>query len=384
VYSDGDVLEYELRDYEMVINATGVAGNGTNISSEVIEVSRITIFFPELTRKSGNITLKYGSSRFTSKIYRTWTFSILIPTTAYKTAIRMRFPKGTLFTSLPMNIRVGFEENTLILASESYIFGFACKYEIISPGPEVDNEPPLITLQSPSNNSVMLEGTVIFRYNVEDEKSGISSCRLIVDGVVEQVNNSIKKEGMNQFTYMVKGESFWNDYEWSIECIDDSPSENRRESEVRNLKVISPLLIGLGVALLIMILFVIFIIRRKRKKKSKEDAGKEELKEKSKLKEKEEHEEDVVEEVVEEEKQVEGEREIKDYVLKLLDENETTVVRLLARVDNEVTQAYIYKTTGMPKATLSDVMRRLEDKDVVERKREGRTKWVKLNDWIFE
>jgi len=222
VYSDGDVLEYELRDYEMVINATGVAGNGTNISSEVIEVSRITIFFPELTRKSGNITLKYGSSRFTSKIYRTWTFSILIPTTAYKTAIRMRFPKGTLFTSLPMNIRVGFEENTLILASESYIFGFACKYEIISPGPEVDNEPPLITLQSPSNNSVMLEGTVIFRYNVEDEKSGISSCRLIVDGVVEQVNNSIKKEGMNQFTYMVKGESFWNDYEWSIECIDDS------------------------------------------------------------------------------------------------------------------------------------------------------------------
>jgi len=74
---------------------------------------------------------------------------------------------------------------------------------------------------------------------------------------------------------------------------------------------------------------------------------------------------------------------VKPAILGVLDENEREVVELLQSKDAEITQAYIHKTTGMPKATLSKVMRRLEERNIVERRLSGRTNWVKLKEEVF-
>jgi uncharacterized membrane protein len=74
---------------------------------------------------------------------------------------------------------------------------------------------------------------------------------------------------------------------------------------------------------------------------------------------------------------------IKASVLNILEENERRVVELIEESDDEITQAYIYKTTGIPKATLSDLMKRLEKRNIIERKRDGRINWIKLQKWIF-
>ncbi|ODS39310.1 MAG: hypothetical protein A7316_11100 [Candidatus Altiarchaeales archaeon WOR_SM1_86-2] len=77
-------------------------------------------------------------------------------------------------------------------------------------------------------------------------------------------------------------------------------------------------------------------------------------------------------------------RKVKSSILGVLDENEREVVELLQSKDAEITQAYIHKTTGMPKATLSKVMRRLEERNIVERRTKGRTNWVRLKEDVFE
>ena len=57
---------------------------------------------------------------------------------------------------------------------------------------------------------------------------------------------------------------------------------------------------------------------------------------------------------------------------------------LLEKSDDEITQAYIYKTTGIPKATLSEIMGRLERRNIIKRRKEGRIKWIRLKQWIFK
>ncbi len=77
-------------------------------------------------------------------------------------------------------------------------------------------------------------------------------------------------------------------------------------------------------------------------------------------------------------------RELKESVYKMLEENECKVVDVLRRFDEEITQAQIYHTTGLPKASLSDIMNRLERRNIIERSKEGRVKWVKLKKWVYK
>ena len=79
-----------------------------------------------------------------------------------------------------------------------------------------------------------------------------------------------------------------------------------------------------------------------------------------------------------------GVREVKDSIRNVLDETELKVVDMLLKYEDEITQAYIYKTTGIPKSSLSDTIKRLEKRNVIERKREGRINWIKLKDWVFD
>jgi uncharacterized membrane protein len=75
---------------------------------------------------------------------------------------------------------------------------------------------------------------------------------------------------------------------------------------------------------------------------------------------------------------------VKESVIKMLDDKELAIIKLLEKADEEVTQAYIYKTTGIPKTSLSDIIRRIEKRNIIETKKEGRTKWIKLKGWVLE
>jgi len=88
------------------------------------------------------------------------------------------------------------------------------------------------------------------------------------------------------------------------------------------------------------------------------------------------------EESAEEKPEVGG--RIKDSVKKILDENEKKIVEVLENADEEITQAQICRMTEIPKASLSDIMRRLERRNVIERTREGRRNWVKLKKWVID
>ncbi len=80
-----------------------------------------------------------------------------------------------------------------------------------------------------------------------------------------------------------------------------------------------------------------------------------------------------------------GAKRVKESILNMLDENEASIIRLLEEsTDDEVTQAYIYKTTGIPKSSLSDILKHLEKRNMIERREEGRLKWIKFKTWVLE
>lgn len=83
-------------------------------------------------------------------------------------------------------------------------------------------------------------------------------------------------------------------------------------------------------------------------------------------------------------KSASGPRKLKESIRNVLDEAELKVVDMLLKFDEEITQAYIYKTTGIPKSSLSDIIKRLEKRNIIERKREGRINWIKLKDSVLE
>ncbi|MFH1789032.1 MAG: MarR family transcriptional regulator [Candidatus Altiarchaeota archaeon] len=88
-------------------------------------------------------------------------------------------------------------------------------------------------------------------------------------------------------------------------------------------------------------------------------------------------------EVVDKNEQGSG-SQLKESVEKMLEDNERKVVDVLANHADEITQAQVYHTTGIPKASLSDIMNRLERRNIIERTKEGRVKWVKLKKWVYK
>ncbi len=120
-------------------------------------------------------------------------------------------------------------------------------------------------------------------------------------------------------------------------------------------------IIGLAIILIFIIIALLFIFQRKKSKK-----------------------EEIVGEKIKGEPKEGGSTRIKTSIINMLDENEKKIVKMLEESEGEITQAYIYKSTGIPKSSLSDTMRRLEKRNIIERKKEGRTNWIRLKDWVFE
>lgn len=77
-------------------------------------------------------------------------------------------------------------------------------------------------------------------------------------------------------------------------------------------------------------------------------------------------------------------RKIKKSILNMLDENEKKIVAMLQDSEIEITQAYIYKTLEIPKASLSNIIKRLEGRNLIEKRKDGRINWIKLKNWVFD
>jgi len=74
---------------------------------------------------------------------------------------------------------------------------------------------------------------------------------------------------------------------------------------------------------------------------------------------------------------------VMDSIKNTLDEKEGRIVEMLESSNDEITQAYIYKSTGIPKSTLSEIINRLERRNIIKRRKDGRTNWLKLQKWVY-
>ena len=83
----------------------------------------------------------------------------------------------------------------------------------------VDNQPPIVTLIAPPNDSTDDDGSVEFVYNVTDNLA-IAYCSLIINGVINQTDSTIQEE-VNQSFHLNLSDGIYN---WSINCTDNSLS----------------------------------------------------------------------------------------------------------------------------------------------------------------
>ena len=80
-----------------------------------------------------------------------------------------------------------------------------------------------------------------------------------------------------------------------------------------------------------------------------------------------------------------GKKSVKESIMKMLEDNEMVIVKIMEGSDeDELTQAYVHKITGIPKSSLSDIIKRLEKRNILESTSQGRTKWLKLQKWVLE
>jgi hypothetical protein len=96
----------------------------------------------------------------------------------------------------------------------------------------VDNDAPIITLNTPINNRGDNDGTVFFNYSVSDT-SNIDNCSLIFNNIINETNSSeITKDTDINFTLT----ELVGQYIWSINCTDST--DNVGASATRTLFVI--------------------------------------------------------------------------------------------------------------------------------------------------
>lgn len=72
----------------------------------------------------------------------------------------------------------------------------------------------------------------------------------------------------------------------------------------------------------------------------------------------------------------------KKEIMKTLEKNENQVIQLLLKNKSQMYQSQIQKQTSISKATLSRVIKRLEQKNIVEVREAGNTNLIVLTDWF--
>ena len=98
-----------------------------------------------------------------------------------------------------------------------------------------DTSPPTVVLNNPANNTWQNSTTVTFQFTPNDVTSGISSCTLILNNVLNQTNSSITKNQTNYITSSLNQGAIQN---WTVNCTDTSANANiGTNTSVRTINV---------------------------------------------------------------------------------------------------------------------------------------------------
>jgi hypothetical protein len=97
----------------------------------------------------------------------------------------------------------------------------------------VDTNPPLIQLNTPTNNEYINTSTIIFNYTVDDA-SGIENCSIFIGGILNSTNYTVSNHQDNLFTI---SEFTFGTKNWRIACYDNTTERNYRLSSTRNFIV---------------------------------------------------------------------------------------------------------------------------------------------------
>ncbi|ODS38309.1 hypothetical protein BEH94_09745 [Candidatus Altiarchaeales archaeon WOR_SM1_SCG] len=344
----------------------------------------ITIFFPDSAKpgESQVITVSYTTYRFVSTSAGVGKLEFFeFPVTPDITKITIKFPEGSgiIPVSVPGSTST-ISGSELEVRPDVGLFNLTYRYYLPPPIIPDDNkskdlEPPVVTLKSPGNNATLEQGNITFKYFAEDA-SGIKNCELIINSEARGVTEEVFT-GDNEFTINLGA----GEYIWTVRCADNSENENSKIASPVTLIILpakepadwwelifNNLKTEYGISLILALVLVTYLLiaylKRSKKQETKKEPGLEDLYP---------------------EKEVPAEEETKQInlsIMKLLDDNEKKIIDILKT--GETTQANIYKITQIPKATLSNIMRKLEERNLIVRRAEGKVKWVKLKDWVFE
>jgi len=100
----------------------------------------------------------------------------------------------------------------------------------------IDSIPPVIYLESPQNNTLLNNNTVIFRYNVSDATFFVSNCTLYIANTLNQTNHSIRELVSQNFTATVQNGNF----SWYVNCSDNVGNYNSSEAKLLRIDTTYP------------------------------------------------------------------------------------------------------------------------------------------------
>ncbi|MCP3686335.1 MAG: hypothetical protein GY861_27135 [bacterium] len=219
--------------YEIRVGTNDTLGNiGTNDTHTNITLDRtpamINLESPENNTYDvfGHITFNYNASDALIDIANC---SLIINGT-------INLTDTTISEDVTQSFQQDFENGT-------YLWGVNCtdlagninSSETRNLTVEPDMDPPWINLTFPTNNSIDSDGNVDFQFNVTDELSGIWNCSLIINGIFNKSNETAIAEG--QINAITQTNFDTGQYNWSINCTDDSGDRNVGSSYAYNLTV---------------------------------------------------------------------------------------------------------------------------------------------------
>jgi len=115
-------------------------------------------------------------------------------------------------------------------------------------GNVTDTTPPLVVLNSPTNNAYVQSGNVTFVYTPSEQLSLIANCSLYINDALNQTNTTdVVNNAENNFTASFTGEASYN---WTIECTDTStvgPNSGNATPRVLNVDVALPSVSSLNI-----------------------------------------------------------------------------------------------------------------------------------------
>ncbi len=126
-----------------------------------------------------------------------------------------------------LNLPDGIYNWTINVTDLTNLEGTGSPFRVLT----IDTKAPLITLNSPSNNTQFTTNNVSFNFTISDNIDLDISCDLNVDDTPTITKNYTN--GSTNVEYVIRGDG---NYTWSVDCTDDSSNNNQTETRTFNIE----------------------------------------------------------------------------------------------------------------------------------------------------